>query len=177
MSLLTPDSGLLFWMVLIFAAVLFVLAKWGFPVITSMVDKRRNYIDHSLELAKEADRKMSDMMKEQARIIGEARSEQNRILKEAAEARNNMIMQAREQAREEAEKLLAEARTQIQAEKESALSEIRSQVAMLSVGVAEKVIRKNLSTDKDQMALIEKLVEEASGLSAGMKTDDIQSRS
>ncbi len=164
MSLLMPDSGLLFWMVLIFAVVLFVLAKWGFPVITSMVDKRKSYIGHSLQLAKEADEKMSNMMKEQARIIGEARSEQNRILKEAAEARNSIIKQAQEQARDEAGKLLAEARMQIQAEKESALSEIRSQVAMLSVGVAEKVIREKLSSDKEQMDLIEKMVGEASAL-------------
>ena len=141
MSLLMPDSGLLFWMLVIFVVVLAVLAKWGFPVITSMVDKR--------------------MMKEQARIIGEAREEQNRILKEAAEARNNIIRQAQEQARDEASKILAEARTQIEAEKESALSQIRSQVALLSVNVAEKVIRKTLSEDKEQKELIEKMVDES----------------
>ncbi|MBO8478516.1 MAG: F0F1 ATP synthase subunit B [Bacteroidetes bacterium] len=172
MSLLMPDSGLLFWMVLIFAVVFFVLAKWGFPVVTSMVEKRKEYIEHSLELAKEADAKMAGMMKEQARIIGEARAEQNRILKEAAEARNNIIRQAQEQARDEAAKLLAEARTQIQAEKESALSEIRSQVAVLSVNVAEKVIRKTLSEDKAQMELIERLVDESSGI---RKTADSRS--
>lgn len=162
MSLLMPDSGLLFWMVLIFAVVFFVLAKWGFPVVTSMVEKRKEYIGNSLKLAKEADEKMADLMKEQARIISEARSEQNRILKEAAEARDNIIKQAQEQARDEAAKLLAEAKVQIHAEKESAMSEIRSQVAMLSVNVAEKVIRKTLSENKEQMALIEKLVDESS---------------
>ena len=81
MSLLMPDSGLLFWMVVIFAVVLFVLAKWGFPVITSMVDKRKSYIDRSLRLAREADEKMAGLAAEQARIIAEARAEQNRILK------------------------------------------------------------------------------------------------
>ena len=166
MSLLMPDSGLLFWMVVIFAVVLFVLAKWGFPVITSMVEKRKDYIGHSLQLAKEADEKMAGMAKEQDRMIAEARAEQNRILKEAADARNYIIRQAREQAQDEAAKLLAEARTQIQAEKESALSEIRSQVAMLAVGVAEKVIRENLSADREQMSLIEKMVQEASGTEA-----------
>ena len=169
MSLLMPDSGLLFWMVIIFAVVFFVLAKWGFPVITSMVEKRKDYIGHSLQLAKEADEKMAGIAKEQDRMIAESRAEQNRILKEAAEARNNIIRQAQDQARDEAAKLLAEARTQIQAEKESALSEIRSQVAMLSVGVAEKVIRKDLSADKEQMSLIEKMVEEASKLDPSRK--------
>ena len=168
MSLLMPDSGLLFWMVLIFAIVFAILAKWGFPVVTSMIDKRKEYISHSLELAKEADQKMANIVKEQDRIISEARSEQNRILKEAAEARNSIIRQAQEQARDEAARLIAEAKVQIQAEKESAMSEIRSQVAMLSVNVAEKVIRKSLSTDKDQMDLIGKMVEESSRADSGV---------
>lgn len=168
MSLLMPDSGLLFWMVLIFAIVFAILAKWGFPVVTSMIDKRKEYIAHSLGLAKEADQKMANIVKEQDRIISEARSEQNRILKEAAEARNSIIRQAQEQARDEAARLIAEAKVQIQAEKESAMSEIRSQVAMLSVNVAEKVIRKSLSTDKDQMDLIGKMVEESSRADSGV---------
>lgn len=161
MSLLMPDSGLLFWMLVIFIIVLAVLAKWGFPVITSMVDKRRNYIDESLKLAKKADEKMAGLLKEQARIIGEAREEQNRILKEAAEARNNIIRQAQEQAKDEAAKILAEAKVRIEAEKESAISQIRSQVALLSVNVAEKVIRKNLSSEQAQKELIEKMVDES----------------
>ena len=156
-----PDTGLLFWMLVIFAVVLAILAKWGFPVITSMVDKRKNYINESLQLARKADEKMSNLLKEQERIIREAREEQDKILKEAAEARNNIISQAKEQARDEAAKILAEAKVQIEAEKESAVSQIRSQVAMLSVNIAEKVIRKTLSTDKEQMELIRKMVDES----------------
>ncbi len=166
MSLLMPDTGLLFWMLVIFAVVLAVLAKWGFPVITAMVEKRRNYINESLGKARKADEKMAGLMKEQARIISQAREEQNRILKEAAEARNNIIRQAQEQARDEAAKLVAEARVQIEAEKESALSQIRSQVAMLSVDIAEKIIRKELSGDKEQKELVERMVEESLKLDA-----------
>ena len=161
MSLLMPDTGLLFWMLVIFVTVLAILAKWGFPVITSMVDKRKKYIDESLQLAKKADEKMSALLKEQARIIGEAREEQNKILKEAAEARNNIIRQAQEQARDEAAKIIAEAKVQIEADKESAISQIRSQVALLSVNVAEKVSRKTLATDKEQKELIETMVKES----------------
>ena len=161
MSLLMPDTGLLFWMLVIFAVVLAILAKWGFPVITSMVDKRKNYINESLQLARKADERMSNLLKEQERIIREAREEQDKILKEAAEARNNIISQAKEQARDEAAKILAEAKVQIEAEKESAVSQIRSQVAMLSVNIAEKVIRKTLSTDKEQKELIRKMVDES----------------
>ena len=161
MSLLMPDTGLLFWMLVIFAVVLAILAKWGFPVITSMVDKRKNYINESLQLAWKADERMSNLLKEQERIIREAREEQDKILKEAAEARNNIISKAKEQARDEAAKILAEAKVQIEAEKESAVSQIRSQVAMLSVNIAEKVIRKTLSTDKEQKELIRKMVDES----------------
>ena len=161
MSLLMPDSGLLFWMLVIFIIVFAVLAKWGFPLITSMVDKRRNYIDESLRLARQTNEKMSGLMKEQERIIREAREEQNRILREAAEARDNIIRQAQEQARDEAAKIMAEARTLIEAEKESAVSQIRSQIALLSVNVAEKVIRKTLSDDREQKELVGKMVDES----------------
>lgn len=161
MSLLMPDSGLLFWMLVIFLVVVAILAKWGFPVITSMVDKRRKYIDESLTLARKADEKMANLAKEHERIIGEARAEQNRILKEAAEARDNIIRQAKVRAQDEADKLLAEAKVQIEAEKESALSSIRSQMALISVNVAEKIIRKTLADDKEQQELVRKMVDES----------------
>ena len=160
MSLLLPDTGLLFWMVIIFAIVFFILAKFGFPVITKMLDKRRDYIDSSLRLAREADEKMGRMMEEQSRMIAQAREEQNRILKEAAQARDNIVRKAQEQAQDEARKILDEARVKIEAEKESALREIRSQTAMLSVKVAEKVLRQQLSTDKAQIDLVYRMLNE-----------------
>lgn len=160
MSLLLPDSGLLFWMVLIFAIVFAILAKFGFPVITRMMDKRKEYIDNSLRLAKEADAKMGRILEEQARIMAQAREEQNRILKEAAQARDNIVRKAQEQAKDEAKKILDEAKVRLEAEKESALREIRSQVAMLSVRVAEKVVRQNLESDKAQMDLVYRMLDE-----------------
>ena len=160
MSLLLPDTGLLFWMVIIFAIVFFILAKFGFPVITKMLDKRRDYIESSLRLAREADEKMGRMMEEQSRMIAQAREEQNRILKEAAQARDNIVRKAQEQAQDEARKILEEARVKIEAEKESALREIRSQTAMLSVKVAEKVLRQQLSTDKAQIDLVYRMLDE-----------------
>ena len=125
MSLLLPDSGLLFWMVIIFAIVFVILARYGFPVITKMLEKRRDYIDNSLRLAREADEKLARMTEEQARMIAQAREEQNRILSEAAQARDNIVSKAREQAQDEARKILEEARVRIEAEKESALRAFR----------------------------------------------------
>ena len=160
MSLVTPDFGLLFWMTLIFAIVFFVLAKWGFPAITGMVEKRAERIDESISKAREAERQFALMEERQAAMIGETRAEQSRILKEAVQARDAIVVQARQQAQDEAVKLLEHARTQIAAEKESALMDIRTQVAALSVDVAEKILRDKLSDEETQMKLINRMVDE-----------------
>lgn len=166
MSLLIPDSGLLFWMLLIFAIVFVILAKFGFPVITKMIAKRRDHINDSLRLAEEAEVKLGQMKQEHARIIAQAREEQNRILKEAAQERDNIIRQAQIQAQDEARKILDEAKTRIDAEKESALREIRGQVALLSVRIAEKVMRKDLSSDQAQLDLVTRMLDEATASKA-----------
>ena len=160
MSLVTPDFGLLFWMTLIFAIVFFVLAKWGFPAISGMVEKRAERIDESISKAREAETQFALMEERQAAMIGETRAEQSRILKEAAQARDAIVVQARQQAQDEAVKLLEHARTQIAAEKESALMDIRTQVAALSVDVAEKILRDKLSDEETQMKLINRMVDE-----------------
>ena len=103
---------------------------------------------------------MGRILEEQARIMAQAREEQNRILKEAAQARDNIVRKAQEQAQDEAKKILDEAKVRLEAEKESALREIRSQVAMLSVRVAEKVVRQNLESDKAQMDLVYRMLDE-----------------
>ena len=161
MSLITPDFGLIFWMTLIFAILLFLLAKFVFPVITKSVRERSEHIDESLRKAQEAEQRLSNLSEEQKVLIAKAQAESNRILKEAASTRDAMISQARADARSEADKILADARVQIAAEKESALRDIRREVAVLSVSVAEKILRKDLSTDASQMELLEKMVSEA----------------
>ncbi len=155
-----PDTGLLFWMVVIFAIVFVILAKFGFPVITSMIDKRRDYIDNSLKLAQETDRKMAEMQAEYDRLIEQAHVEQHKILEEAAEARKAMIEHAKSEAQEEADKLMADAKVRIEAETESALRDIRRQIAVLSVEVAEKVIRKDMSSDQAQIDFVNKMLDE-----------------
>ncbi len=161
MSLITPDFGLIFWMTLIFAILLFLLAKFGFPVITKSVRERSEHIDESLRKAQEAEQRLSSLADEQKVLIKQSQVEQNRILKEAAATRDAMIAQARSDARSEADKILADARLQIAAEKESALRDIRREVAVLSVSVAEKILRKDLSSDAAGMELVEKMVGEA----------------
>ncbi len=162
MSLITPDFGLLVWMTLIFGIVFFVLAKWGFPMITGSVEKRAARINDSIKAAKEAEEKLRGLAEEHSRMIEETRQEQNRILKEAAASRDAIIGKAKEQARDEASRILEQARTQIAAEKESALRDVRREVALLSVSVAEKVLKKSLSDTDGQAALVDRLVDEVS---------------
>ena len=161
MSLLTPDFGLLFWMVVIFGIVFFILAKFGFPVITKSVRERSDYIADSLKAADEARAKLAGLAEEQARMIEETRLEQSRILKEASESREKIIAQAKEDAAAEAGKLLDHAKVEIAAERESAIRDIRRQVAMISVEVAEKIVRKDLDEGDAQLALLDRLVDEA----------------
>lgn len=162
MSLITPDFGLLVWMTLIFGIVFFVLAKWGFPMITGSVEKRAQRINDSIKAAKEAEEKLRNLAEEQSRMIEETRQEQSRILKEAAASRDNIVEQAKVQAREEASRILDQARTQIATEKESALRDVRKEVALLSVSVAEKVLKASLSDGAEQSALVDRLVDEVS---------------
>ncbi len=161
-AILTPDLGLLFWMLLAFLVVFGILAKYGFPAITNMVDERNRYIDESLRKAHEAQERLANIEKEGESILQEAREKQAQILKEAAETRDAIVEQAQQKARSEGARLLDEARTAIEQEKKAAIADIRQQVATLSVDIAEKVLRKNLKDDKSQMDLIDRMLDKVS---------------
>lgn len=161
MSLLLPEAGLLFWMLLAFGVVFFVLYKYGFPVITSMIDERKKFIDEALDNAKLANARLAGIEEQGRQILEKANDEQVKILREAVAARDKIIKEAQEKAESEGARMLAEAREQIRQEKEDALREIRAQVAELSIAIAEKVIRKELSDDKTHDAYMDSLLDEA----------------
>ena len=161
MNLITPDFGLLFWMVIIFGLVFFLLAKFGFPIITDMVDQRSAKIAQSLKDADEIQARMAEWKVEQAQMLEQARREQSAILREATETKAKIIADAKEAAKAEADKILADAKLQIAAEKESALRDVRKEIALLSVEVAQKVLRRELSDEGSQRAFLDKLVDEA----------------
>ena len=160
MSLLLPDSGLLFWMFLSFGIVFVVLAKYGFPIIVKMVEGRKIYIDQSLEVAREANAQLSKLKEQGEALVVAANKEQGRILKEAMQERDKIIHEARKQAEAAAQKELDEVKKQIQIEKDEAIRDIRRQVAILSVDIAEKVIRKNLDDKREQMEMIDRMLDE-----------------
>lgn len=161
-SILTPDIGLLFWMFLAFVVVFIVLARFGFPVIINMVEDRKRYIDESLRKAHEASERLENIRKEGETILQEAREKQSLIMKETTETRDAILEKAQEQAREESTRLLTDAKKQIEVEKQNAIRDIRVQVAELSVQIAEKVLREKLSSDEQQMRMINRLLDEVS---------------
>jgi F-type H+-transporting ATPase subunit b len=160
MSLLTPDIGLLFWMLLCFGIVFFVLAKFGFPVIVKMVEERKNFIDNSVLSAKEANERLKGIVQEGEQILKKSHLEEIRILKEADDMRHTIIAEAKEQAKADACKILEDAKIAIQKEKEKALKDVNNQIAELSIYIAEKVLRKNLSEQQEQQEFVNQLIAE-----------------
>lgn len=161
MSLLTPDTGLLFWMLISFGIVFFILAKFGFPIIIKMVEERKAYIDQSVQSAKEANEKLAGIKAQSDKILAETKEEQLRLLREATEMKNQIIKEAKQQAGIEADKVMEEARKAIQKEKDDAIKDIRNQVVDLSIQIAEKILRKDLEDKAAQKELINKLMKEA----------------
>ena len=160
MSFLLPEAGLLFWMLIAFGVVFFILYKFGFPVITSMIDERKKFIDDALQNAKEANEKLAGIEEQSRQILEKANAEQVRILREAVAVRENIIKEAQEKAEMESGEIIASAREQINQEKEEALRDIRAQVAELSISIAEKIIRKELADDKARDKYMDTLINE-----------------
>ena len=149
-------------MTVVFLVVLFILWKWGFPVIVKMVDERKAFIDESLRKAHEANERLANIQKEGESILQEAREKQAQILKEAAETRDAIVEKAQDKARQEGARLLEDAKAEIEQEKKAAIADIRNQVATLSVEIAEKVLRQQLKGDQAQMDLIERMLDDVS---------------
>jgi len=162
MSLLTPDTGLLFWMLITFGVVVFVLAKYGFPVILKMVDKRTAYIEESLVMAEKARVELENVRVESERIIDEARKEHIKMIGESNALKEQLIKDAKEKAGQEATKIIDDARLQIQSERDAAVRDIRNQVAALSVDIAEKLLQEKLNLKGEQEKMISKLLDEIS---------------
>lgn len=159
-SFLTPDFGLIFWLVLAFSVMFFVLAKFAFPAIVGMVEERKKFIDESLIKAREANEKLAQIQEESEQLLKATREEQALILKGAMATRDSIVAEAKKKADEEGKRQLQEAKEQIAAEKEKALRDIREEVAQLSVQIAEQLLRRQLSDENKQNELIDKILDE-----------------
>lgn len=159
MSLLTPEIGLLFWMVVIFSAVFFVLAKWGFPVVSRMIDERNRYIEESLDKARQAVERLEGLKAEGEKIVAEAKNREAEIILNAHSEAEDIIAEARNEAEKVGQRELELAREEILREKERAIGEIRSSVIDLSTQIASIVVRQKLETTKEQDELVDRIID------------------
>lgn len=161
MGLLLPETGLLFWMLLSFIVVFAVLAKFGFPVITRMVEERREYVEQSLQAAKEANDQLAQVKSQSEALLQSAREQQMKILNEASATRDQIVAEAKAQAQAETQRQIEDAKRQICLEQDAAIRAARSEIALLAVDIAQKVIREKLDNTPAQMSMIDRLLDEA----------------
>lgn len=159
-SVIKPDFGLLFWTAVIFLLFWFMIGKMAFRPIAEALKERQNDIQDSLDQADKARQEMANLKAENEELLAQAREERTKILKEAKDARDNIINEAKEKAKSDAQRIVADAKEQIENQKMAAMVELKNQVGTMALGIAEKVIRKELAGDSSQQAFVDGLVKE-----------------
>ncbi len=160
MELLTPGSGLIVWQLVIFIGLFLLLAKYAWSPILGSLKERETSIQQALDAAEKAKAEMASLKSDNEKLLKEARQERDKILKEAREAGNRLHDQAQADAKKTADKMIEDAKAIIQSEKNAALRDVREQVASFSLEIAEKLLKKNLSTDKAQKDLVDGYVKD-----------------
>jgi len=152
--------GLFIVQTVLFIGLFLLLKKFAWKPILGAVNEREEGIKNALDSAKKARLEMESLNADNERILKEARAERESMMKDARQIKDAMINEAKEDAKAEATKIMEQAQASIQSEKQAAIADLKSQVAELSIGIAEKVVRKELANDKDQSKLIEQLLKE-----------------
>jgi F-type H+-transporting ATPase subunit b len=160
MGLVTPNPGTFLWMLIIFGIVLYILKKFAWVPILNALKEREESINNALNTAEEARKEVEGLKANNDKIIAEARKEKEIILKAAKEIKNKIVAEAKEKANLETQKSIEQARQQIEAEKNAAISEMKKQMAELSVSIAEKVIKKELSNPGEQKKMVDDLIDD-----------------
>ncbi|WP_081208093.1 F0F1 ATP synthase subunit B [Salegentibacter sediminis] len=164
MDLITPEFGLFFWQTIVFLVLIFIMAKFAWRPILGAVNKREESINDALASAEEARKEMQNLKADNEQLLKEARAERDAILKEAREIKEKIIAEATEDAQKKADRIVTQAQENIKLEKQAAMTELKNHVATLSIEIAEKVIRKELSSDEKQHQMIEKMLGDVSTL-------------
>ncbi len=157
---LSPDPGQFIWTTLIFIVVWILLGRTAFKPIANGLKKRENDIQEALDAAKQAKQEMQELQTKNDELLREAREERSAMLKEAKDAADNIVKEAKEKAKKEASILVDNAKAEIDAQKASAMREVKQEVGTIALDIAEKVIRKQLSEDKEQKDLVSNLVDQ-----------------
>ncbi len=158
MGLVTPGIGLIIWMTIAFLIVWVGLGRMAWPTIMKTIKEREESIAKALQSAEKARQEMVKLQGDNERILKEAYAQRDAILKEAKELKDKVVSDAKVTAQAEADRIVASARESIQAEKTAAMHELKGQVAAISIDLAEKVLRAELSDAAQQTKLVEKLL-------------------
>lgn len=153
--------GLFFWQIILFVLLLLLLRKFAWNPILTALNEREEGIQNALDEADKARQEMADLKSSNEKILKEARAERDGLLKDAREIKDKMISEAKDDASAQANKIIEQAKISIEHEKQAAITDLKNQVAELSIGIAEKVIKEELSNKDKQVALIEKMLDEA----------------
>ena len=154
--------GLFFWQTLLFVALILLLKKFAWKPILDAVNEREQGIKDALDSAEQAKQEMANLQADNEKLLKEARAERDAMIKEARDIKNKMIIDAKEEAKGEADKMVAQAQAAIESEKKAAIADLKNQVASLSMEIAEKVVRENLSSDDKQQKLVKNLLDDSS---------------
>ena len=152
--------GLFFWQTVIFILLIFLLKKYAWKPILDAVNEREEGIKNALLSAEKAKEEMASLQSDNEETLKKARAERDLLLKEAREMKQQLIEEAKNEAQTEAKKIITQAQTTIQNEKKAAISDLKNQVAILSIDIAEKVLKEKMSDDKTQMNLVKDLVKD-----------------
>ena len=152
--------GLFFWQSLIFIGLIFLLKKYAWKPILNAVDERDNSIKKAISSAENARKEMEALKEDNSRILKEARIEREKLLKEGKKTKEEMIDSAKEEAKSEAQKIISQANLTIENEKRLAIKELKNQVSLISMEIAEKVIKKELQDKNKQQDFLNKLIDE-----------------
>jgi len=154
MDLITPSFGLIVWMLIGFGILFFILAKFAWPVITSSIEKREQFIQSQLDEAEHVRQEMSNLQAEHQKLLVEAKEERDMILADARKIRDKMYDDAKKKSASEANAIIEEAKKAIHYEKMKAMTDIKNEIANMSIEIAEKVLRQELSDKRKHEALV-----------------------
>lgn len=160
MDLIIPSSGLIFWQLIGFLALLFLLIKFAWKPMLASLAEREASIDGALKAAEQARNEMANLKAENEKLLQEARLERDVILKKAQDASIKMIEDAKSESAKQGAQLIEAAKAVIETEKKAALTEVKNQVALLTLEVTEKLLRKKLSDDKAQVELVDQFIKD-----------------
>lgn len=160
MELVQPGIGLIFWMTIAFSLLLWILAKFAWKPIMKGLKEREETIDEALNLANKAREEMKELKFSNEQLLKEAKGERDEILRDARNVKESIIEEAREKANDEANRIIENAKESIQYEKMAAITEMKNELAALSIEIAEKIVREELSEKGKHKQLIDKLINE-----------------